>query len=302
MSEVFYLTKRNCLIFLREKSAVFFSILSMLIVLALMVIFLGRMNSRNLVDLLAQFGGKRDTAQDEENAAYLIQLWTLAGILVVNAVTVTLTVTGAMVQDETEKRMMAFYVTPVGRLKLSLGYILSAWLVGFCMCLVTLAAGEGYFMLQGYPLLGAGRLFWLCGMIALNTFTFSALGYLLALFVHSARAWSGMLTIIGTLVGFAGGIYLPMDLLSGKVQDVLKCLPVIHGASMMRSICTEEAISATFAGLPEIAGEAFREGMGITLYAGENQITIGGQVCILLFYAIIAIIAAAFLSRQRKLV
>ena len=201
MKEIGYLVKRNSLLFLRERSAVFFSLLSMLIVLALMVIFLGRMNSQALVDLLSEWGGERDLAADERNAAYLIQLWTLAGILVVNAVTVTLTVTGIMVQDETEKRLMAFYVTPVSRLKLSLGYILSAWLVGTGMCLLTLAAGEGYFTLQGYGLLKAGRVLALVGMIALNTFVFAAIAYLFALSVHNSSAWSGLLTIVGTLVG-----------------------------------------------------------------------------------------------------
>ena len=98
MKEIGYLVKRNSLLFLRERSAVFFSLLSMLIVLALMVIFLGRMNSQALVDLLSEWGGERDLAADERNAAYLIQLWTLAGILVVNAVTVTLTVKSGMEQ------------------------------------------------------------------------------------------------------------------------------------------------------------------------------------------------------------
>ena len=37
MKEIGYLVKRNSLLFLRERSAVFFSLLSMLIVLALMV-------------------------------------------------------------------------------------------------------------------------------------------------------------------------------------------------------------------------------------------------------------------------
>lgn len=301
MREIFYLTKRNSLVFLRERSAVFFSLLSMLIVLALMVIFLGRMNSTSLVNMLSQLGGQRDKGADEQNAEYLIQLWTLAGILVVNAVTVTLTVVGAMVQDETEKRIMAFYVTPVNRLKLSLGYILASWLVGMGMCLVTLAAGEGFFALRGYGLLDGGSLLKLCGMIALNTFVFSAIAYLLALFVHSGSAWSGLLTVIGTLVGFAGGIYLPMDALSESVQSVLKCLPVLHGASMMRKVCTEAAVARTFAGLPEAAGTIFQEAMGITLQAGEHEITVGEQVAFLLFYAIIAIGAAAVLNRKRKI-
>lgn len=301
MRETVALVKRNSLVFLRERSAVFFSLLSMLIVLALMVIFLGRMNSEALVDMLSKWGGARDRVQDEENAAYLIQLWTLAGILVVNAVTVTLTVTGTMVQDETEKRLMAFYATPVNRLKLSLGYILAAWLVGTGMCLLTLAAGEAYFFLQGFGLLEAESLLKLCGMIALNTFVFSAIAYVLALCVHNSGAWSGLLTIIGTLVGFVGGIYLPMDSLSGGVQSVLKCLPVLHGASMMREVCTRTALARTFAGLPETAGEAFREAMGITVLAGKHEFSVGEQVTFLLFYAIIAIGAGAALNRKRKL-
>ncbi len=300
MREIFCMAKRNSLIFLRERSAVFFSLLSMLIVLGLMVLFLGKANSQNLADMLAQYGGARDRALDEKNAAGLIQLWTLAGILVVNAVTVTLTVMGAMVEDTVQKRIMAFYVTPVSRLKLALGYVLAAWLVGTGMCVLTLAAGEGYFALQGYGLLEAGSLLKLLGMIALNTFVFSAIAYPLALFVHSSSAWSGLLTIIGTLVGFVGGIYLPMASLSENVRTALKCLPVLHGAAMMRKVCTQEALSRTFAGLPEEASEAFREAMGITFSIGERQVSAAEQVVFLLFYAIMAVGIAGILSRGRK--
>lgn len=301
MREIIYLTKRNCRVFLRDKAAVFFSFLSMLIILGLMVVFLGKMNSNELISVLAEYGGERDTVQDQENATYLIQLWTLAGILVVNSVTVTLTVMGTMVQDETRKRIMAFYVTSVNRIKLSLGYILSSWLVGTGMCIITLAVGELYFVLQGHGLLAAVELLKLAGIIALSVFTFSALGYLLALFVHSDSAWSGILTIIGTLVGFAGGIYLPLSSLSETVQTVLKCIPVLHGAAMMREVCTAQAIRETFDGLPEAVVDVFKERMGITLYRGDVQIELWQQVTLLLIYAIIAIVAATFVNRKRKL-
>lgn len=301
MREIIYLTKRNCRVFLRDKAAVFFSFLSMLIILGLMVVFLGKMNSDELISVLAEYGGERDTVQDQENATYLIQLWTLAGILVVNSVTVTLTVMGTMVQDETRKRIMAFYVTSVNRIKLSLGYILSSWLVGTGMCVITLAVGELYFVLQGHGLLAAVELLKLAGIIALSVFTFSALGYLLALFVHSDSAWSGILTIIGTLVGFAGGIYLPLSSLSETVQTVLKCIPVLHGAAMMREVCTAQAIRETFDGLPEAVVDGFKERMGITLYRGDVQIELWQQVTLLLIYAIIAIVAATFVNRKRKL-
>lgn len=300
MREIFYLTKRNCLTYFRDRAAVFFSVLSMLIVLALMVIFLGRMNSEAVVRLLAEYGGERDAALDEKNAEYLIQLWTLAGILAVNSVTVTLTVMGAMVQDETTKRILAFYVTPVRRIKLALGYILSAWLVGTAMCGLTLFAGELYFFLRGHGFLPAVSLLKLCGMSCAGAFTFSALGYLLALFVHSDSAWSGLLTIVGTLVGFAGGIYLPMGSLTEEVQAVLKWLPVLHGASMLRQTATAEALADTFAGLPEAVPEIFREELGIMVYAGEHCFSTAEQLTILAAYAIIAIAASALINRKRR--
>ena len=156
-------------------------------------------------------------------------------------------------------------------------------------------------MLQGHGLLAAVELLKLAGIIALSVFTFSALGYLLALFVHSDSAWSGILTIIGTLVGFAGGIYLPLSSLSETVQTVLKCIPVLHGAAMMREVCTAQAIRETFDGLPEAVVDVFKERMGITLYRGDVQIELWQQVTLLLIYAIIAIVAATFVNRKRKL-
>lgn len=64
MSEIKAMTKRNLLIYFRDKSAVFFSILSALILLAIMVVFLGESSSEGLLDALNQYG----TGTAEENA------------------------------------------------------------------------------------------------------------------------------------------------------------------------------------------------------------------------------------------
>ena len=300
MRDFYYLTKRNILIFWRDRAAVFFSILSMLIVLGLMVIFLGNMNSDSLVGILTQFGGARDSVQDEANAAYLVQMWTLAGILVVNAVTVTLTVMGNMVADEAAKKLAVFYVSPVKRIRVTLSYIASTFLVGFCLCCLTLFAGELYMLFSGYPLFSAAKLCKLFGLIALNVLVYAAISYLLALLVHSQSAWSGMLTIVGTLVGFVGAIYLPMDMLPEAVKNILKTLPVLHGAAGFREIATQDAIIKCFAGLPEEAAAAYKEAMGITVLWGEKPMTLTMQILILLIYGILAVGAAAFLGKHRR--
>lgn len=295
------MTKRNILVFLRDRAAVFFSVLSMLIVLGLMVVFLGDMNSRELVGMLAELGGERNTAQDEENAAYLIQMWTLAGILVVNAVTVTLTVMGTMVEDESQKRLASFYAAPVKRGKVTIGYVAAAWIIGIFMCVLTFIAGEGYMVLCGRPLLVGVDCLKILGMIVLNVFVYASIAYLLAMCIRSTSAWSGMLTIVGTLVGFAGGIYLPMSMLPQGVVKVMKCLPVLHGAGMMREVCTRAAIEQTFAGLPKIAGEMFRKQMGISISMENGIAGVAYQITFLAACGIIAILAGMLISRRRKL-
>ena len=109
------------------------------------------------------------------------------------------------------------------------------------------------------------------------------------------------MTIVGTLVGFVGAIYLPMSMLPEGVSKVLKCLPVLHGAAMMRMICTKDAIDQTFAGLPEIAGNTFRAQMGVSIFMGDREIVLFDQILFLVVCAIIAIIASAWITKRRKL-
>lgn len=301
MREIIYLCKRNMLVFLRDYSAVFFSVLSMLIILLLQVVFLGEMNVDSLLGVLAEYGGERDSIADESNVKYLVNLWTLAGILIVNTVTVSLTVMQTMIRDEVRGQLVLLYASPVKRIKIALSYILAAGFIGSGMSIFTLFMGQVYLLMQGNPLFSVEVTLKVMGIILINAFVYAAIGYLLALFVHSESAWGGLLTVIGTLVGFLGGIYLPVSQLSEGVVRVLKCLPVLHGTAMMREVLTKEAMDITFEGMPEIIGEQVAKGMGITLWNGEVQFTCEKQILLLLLYGIIAIMMAAVISKRRTI-
>ena len=173
------------------------------------------------------------------------------------------------------------------------------------MCTLTLAAGELYMAICGHPLLDAAAWMKLIGMIALNTLVYASLSYLLALFIHSESAWNSIFTIIGTLVGFVGAIYLPMAMLPDGVSSVLKCLPVLHGAAMMRKICTADAIAKTFDGLPSAAGASFCEQMGVTVkiqhQGTSTEILLYQQILFLMICAIIAVAVSVLVIRRRRL-
>ena len=138
-------------------------------------------------------------------------------------------------------------------------------------------------------------------MIALNAFVYAAIAYFIALFVHSVGAWNGILSIVGTLVGFVGAIYLPMSVLPESVADILRHLPVLHGAAMMRVVCTKEAVEKTFAGIPAEAAEVFREKMGITIVMGDEPVSFVVQAGCLLALGLLMIAASAVISRRKLL-
>lgn len=109
------------------------------------------------------------------------------------------------------------------------------------------------------------------------------------------------MTIVGTLVGFVGAIYLPMSMLPHSVSSVLKGLPVLHGAAMMRTVCTKDAIAKTFEGLPQIASNMFREQMGVSVFLKNNEISLQFQLLIMVMYIITALMVSVWISNRRRL-
>lgn len=300
MKTVMTLVNRNIKIYMRDKAAVFFSLLSMLITLLLMILFLGSMNSEAIMNLLLEYGGERDPVKDRLHAEHLVRVWTLAGIVLVNCVTVTMTVMENLIQDEAQGRLSAFYAAPVGRVRIMLGYLLSAWSVGTGMSLLTLLFGNLYLGMNGKAL-GLQTCLILTGMIWINSFFYASLAYLLTLFVHSSSAWGGLLSVTGTLVGFLGAIYLPMTMLPQKVGTVLKILPVLHGASMMRRVSVQEALSDTFAGLPAQVAEGYSEGMGITVSVNGEILSVTTQILLVASLGIVMMAIAALISWKHNI-
>ena len=301
MKLIFNLTKRNLLVYIRDKALVFFSLLSMLIVLGLMVVFLGQMNVDTVTEMLTEYGGIRDVQKDLDHATYLVSMWTVAGILIVNAITVATTVMGIMIHDQEKNILNSFYVAPVNRLKIALGYIFSTFVITTIICILTLALSEVYIFIVAGECLSLLSTIKAIGVILLTVFMSSCIMYLAALFVKSESAWSGLATIVGTLIGFIGAIYLPMGALPESVQNVLKGLPILHATSIMRKICTQDAIIKTFDGFPDEFLTEYKEVMGITVTMGEKNAGDIFQLSFLAGCGIIALIIAVVIVRKRTM-
>lgn len=273
MEQLMMLSGRNAKIYIRDRGAVFFSFLSALVVICLMVFFLGDMNVDDITRIVGAFSEK-EYEQIKGEAKLLVLAWTFAGILSINAVTVSLAVYSGMIKDRVNGRLNAIYTAPVSRLKISLGYIVSAWLVSVFMCIVTLALTEFYGVTQGMEAYTLTVHIKLVAMIMLNSFVYAALMYPLSMIAKTEGAWSAFGTVIGTLVGFLGGIYIPIGALSDGIAGVMKCTPIIYGTSMFRTVMTETVLGEIFQGVPEDIVDEYRNAMGIRLTVSGYALTL----------------------------
>ena len=293
------MTGRNFKIYIRDRGAVFFSLLSMFIVIGLMLIFLGDNNIDAVTDLLGQFPG-RDAAVDEKNVKLLILTWTCAGIISINAVTVTLSVFSSMIKDKATGRIHAIYTAPVSQFITALGYVLAAWAASVLICIFTLAITELYGVISGLEWFSLKVHVQLVGMIMINSFAYAAFMYVLAVFVKSEGAWSGLGTIVGTLVGFLGGIYLPIGELSNSIGNLMKCTPILYGAAMFRDVMTKNILQDTFDGTPAELVREYREVMGIDLVVGGRQASVHEEMILLLIFGLVFLIIGMFIVKREK--
>lgn len=299
MEQFLVLTARNVKVYIRDKGAVFFSFLSALIVICLMVFFLGDMNIDGIAELLDAFSyGEKE--ENIKNAELLVLAWTSAGILSINAVTVSLAVYSGMIKDRVNGRLNAIYTAPINRLKIALSYIASAWTASVLVCVMTLGITEVYGIVSGMAPYTFMEHVQLLGMIMVNAFAYASLMYPLALLAKTEGAWSGFGTVIGTLVGFLGGIYIPIGSLADSISGMMKCTPIIYGTSMFRKVMTKSILDSTFEGLPVEVIDEYCEIMGIQLKVADYTLTLRDEWLILLACGIIFLVIGMCLLKYEK--
>ena len=299
MEQLYILTSRNLKVYFRDKASVFFSLLSMLIIIFLMTFFLGDVNVDSILEGLSQLPGRNATT-DRNNAELLIYLWSGAGILSINSITVTISVYSALVRDKVSAKISSIYTSPMPRLFIALSYIASAWIASVFVCLVTLIIFELIGLTKGLSLFSLITHIKIIGLIFINSLTYTSLMYFIVQFVKSEGAWSGIGTVISTLVGFLGGIYVPIGSLSSVIVDMIHCTPVIYGTAMFREIMCADMMNTLFNDVSSDIVSIYSHTMGIQLTVFDQEISQFNELCIMLTCAILFMLLSVCLLKYTQ--
>jgi ABC-2 type transporter. len=271
------LVQRNLKLYFRDRASVFFSLMSVLITFGLYVFFLGDNYIQGHDDL--------------PGVKYLMDSWIMAGILAITGMSTTLAALGTMVDDRSHKITNDFYASPVSRARLAGGYLLSALVIGVIMSIITFFIAELYIAARGGALLSIGGMLRVLAVIPLSVVSSGSMVFFMVLFFKSQNAFGTASTIIGTLIGFLTGIYLPIGSLNSTLQFLIKIFPVSYAGSLFRRVMMEQAIAQSFASAPPGAADSFEKYMGVTYAFGSNTVGTRTGILILLgvtvlFYAL----------------
>lgn len=157
------LMQRNLKMFFRQKSAVFFSLLGVIIIIALYLLFLGDVWRSNFGDI--------------PGVGFLMDSWIMAGTLAVTAITTTMGAFGSMVNDIETGVIRDFKSAPLKRYQIAGGYLASAYVIGLIMSLATLILAEAYILIGGGELLPFDAMIKVLGVLLISVMASSSMTF-----------------------------------------------------------------------------------------------------------------------------
>ena len=230
------LLKRNFLLYFRNRSGVFFSLLGALISFILYIIFL----QKNLTDAWNQL----------PNSGPLLNNWLMSGTLAVTGITTSLAALTQLVKDREHH----------GKWQLPFSYLASAIIISFAMQVLMYVLMCGYFReVPNLYILPEVLL-----IMLLSSLLSSLVNAIFVYFFQSVDSLGKFSTIVGTASGFLVGTYVPLGVLPDFAQLLMKCTPATYIAALYRQVLMKETLSETFKGQDNLLQE-FQEKMGVQL-------------------------------------
>lgn len=287
---MFSLIKRNLKIYFRDKSTVFFSLLAVIILLALYLVF--------LMETITPTEGVIPGIE----SVVFARTWIMAGVISVTTVNTTLGAYGVFVSDKETNVMYDFKVSPIKRSKLVLSYIVSSLIVGLIMSILAFIIAEIYIVISGGDLLSLSAILKSLIIIVLGVTMSSSVIFFIVNFVKSVNAMGAVNAVFSSIVGFLMGVYVPVGLLGNSVEWIIKGFPFSHTAAMMRQVLIEDVLPSGVS-LTDIDTEyfSFTHYFGILYYSNGEAFPFYGHVLVCIGVSIVFFTLGLMVySRKRK--
>ena len=256
MRKIMALSIRNLQLFVRDKALVFFSFLSVIIILGLYVLFLGDIQVQNIRSMIQM---------DIPEIDALVYAWMLPGLIAVASITLSLGNMGRLVDDAQGENLNDFLVSPLKRTQLILSYLISSIIITSFISVCMFALSIVIVKLKGGPWLNLEQILQSLGIIVLLIISSALLSLYIASWVKTQNTYGVVNSMVGTFIGFVTGAYMPMGIMPVFVQNMFNILPVSLGASLLRQVYLSPILDTVFKNAPVEMLSEYRYFQGVDL-------------------------------------
>ncbi len=228
------LTKRNLLVYFKDKQAIIFSLLTSIIVFALYMLFL----KGTFIDAIDTVLDRAPMLRDRINASdldTLTGLILLTGIVGSAMITVPFNCLQTVVNDRENNVDRDILATPVKRWQIVLSYFTASGLSAMIMNGIILSIGLIALKMSGDIHMVPAGIIKTYLVVALGCLSSTALFMMIVPFFRSSSACGAFFGILSAVSGFIIGAYIPISQFSDKVQTVCNVFPASHVTILLRS-------------------------------------------------------------------
>ena len=275
------IAKRNLLLYFKNKSNIFFSLLGSLIVFGLFVIFI----RQNLID---GFKGL-------ENRKQIADMWMLGALIPVTAITTSFSMISQMISDKLADKFLDFSLTDRSDQQIVLGYYFSATLLALCMQIFVFALCMIYFHFEEGKSLTIKQISVMLLFILVTAFLAAAINLLIGGFLNSQIALSSVSGIISAMAGFVMGGYVPIGEVSKVVRQTIQFFPLTYSAAGMREVLFADLLDK----LPASSQKYLLKYFGIKVDLGSQLTNV--QLDFLILLGSLAVLCLILLLLSKRL-
>lgn len=278
------LIKRNLLLYFRNKSGVFFSLLGAFISFGLYILFLKD-------SIKSSWSGIPNTSQ-------MLDFWLIAGTLVVTSIIATLGGYSVLVSDKEREVYHDLYITDLGKWSLRFSYLISPIIIGIIMQIFMFVIMVVYFIKVDDIKISLSLIPKILLMITISSIMSSIVNMIILNKVKSIDTLGKLATVIGTASGFLIGVYMPIGVLPEAAQTVMKLVPQGYVASLFRQTMLRDDINNAFNNSVDI--EKFEKIMGIK-FEWNHLLTISETYYIVFIICIVTLLIWTVQNSKNKI-
>ncbi len=229
------LTKRNLLLFFKDKQSILFSLLTSMIVLALYLLFLKDTFVNAMDSAINQFPGLSSII-DKNDKDMFANLILLTGILGSAMITVPYNCLITLVKDRENKVDYDILATPLKRGQIILSYFVSAAFSSVILTGIILAVGLATICMHGDIYLEAIDILKAFGVVALGSISATSIFMIVVLFLKSVSASGAFFGLLSAVSGFIIGAYIPISQFSEAIQTICNIFPASQITIVLRNV------------------------------------------------------------------